>query len=104
MYAADHEGYQRAYGGPIGGDIATNLMPPLVPGHVEVRRLRLQAEQERQRRQGQGSAGRVRSAERLRTNISYRADRPKEKAVAESLQQSLAKVGIKLTTKPLPDG
>ncbi len=38
------------------------------------------------------------------TNIAYRADRPKEKAVAESLQQSLAKVGIKLTPKGYPTG
>ena len=38
------------------------------------------------------------------TNISYRAERPKEKATAESLQQSLARVGIKLTLKPLPAG
>ena len=38
------------------------------------------------------------------TNISYRAERPKEKAAAESLQQSLAKVGIKLTLKPYPPG
>jgi hypothetical protein len=29
--------------------------------------------------------------------MAYRAERPKEKAVAESMQQSLAKVGIKLT-------
>jgi len=36
------------------------------------------------------------------TNISYRAERPKEKAAAESLQQSLGKVGIKLTIKPYP--
>jgi peptide/nickel transport system substrate-binding protein len=36
------------------------------------------------------------------TVITYRADRPKEKAVAEGLQQSLAKVGIKLTLKPFP--
>ena len=38
------------------------------------------------------------------TNMSYRAERPKEKATAESLQQSLAKVGIKLTLKPYPQG
>ena len=25
MYAADQTGYQTAYGGPAGGDIATNL-------------------------------------------------------------------------------
>ena len=37
------------------------------------------------------------------TKMAYRAERPKEKATAESLQQSLAKVGIKLTLTPLPD-
>jgi peptide/nickel transport system substrate-binding protein len=38
------------------------------------------------------------------TNMAYRAERPKEKATAESLQQSLARVGIKLTLKPYPQG
>ena len=38
------------------------------------------------------------------TNISYRAERPTEKAVAEELQQSLAKVGIKLTINAVPAG
>ena len=32
-------GYQRAYGGDAGGDIATNLLPPLIPGCREVRPL-----------------------------------------------------------------
>lgn len=36
------------------------------------------------------------------TNYSYRSERPAEKAAAESLQQSLAKVGIKLTLKGFP--
>ena len=36
--------------------------------------------------------------------MAYRAERPKEKATAESLQQSLARVGIKLTLKPYPQG
>ena len=38
------------------------------------------------------------------TNMAYRAERPKEKATAESLQQALGRVGIKLTLKPLPAG
>ena len=38
------------------------------------------------------------------TNVSYRAERPKEKATAEALQQSLGRVGIKLTLKPFPVG
>ena len=32
LFAADKTGYQRAYGGTIGGDIATSLLPPLIPG------------------------------------------------------------------------
>jgi peptide/nickel transport system substrate-binding protein len=38
------------------------------------------------------------------TNMAYRSDRPKEKAEAESLQQSLARVGIQLTLKGYPTG
>ena len=33
-YAADRTGYQTAYGGPLaGGDIATTLLPPMIPGY-----------------------------------------------------------------------
>jgi peptide/nickel transport system substrate-binding protein len=38
------------------------------------------------------------------TGISYRAERPKEKATAEALQQSLSRAGIKLEIKPYPSG
>ena len=38
------------------------------------------------------------------TSISYRAERPKEKATAESLQQSLARVGHQADLKPYPQG
>ena len=36
------------------------------------------------------------------TNISYRIERPLEKATAEAFQQQLAKIGIKLTPKGFP--
>jgi peptide/nickel transport system substrate-binding protein len=36
------------------------------------------------------------------TNISYRIERPKEKASAEAFQQQMAKIGIKLTPKGYP--
>ena len=36
MYAMDHTGYQTAYGGPFaGGDLATTLLPPNIPGHAD---------------------------------------------------------------------
>jgi len=100
-YATDRASYQQAYGGSIGGDIATNLLPPVIPGAKAFDPYpssghtgdEAKAKQELQAcNQPNGFS----------TNISYRAERPREKATAESLQQSLAKVGIKLTIKPYP--
>ncbi|MFG1605905.1 ABC transporter substrate-binding protein [Actinoplanes sp. NPDC049265] len=103
-FAADKTGYQTAYGGPLaGGDIATTLMPPAVPGY---QKFDLYPSQD-----GKGDVAKAKEAlaacgqpSGFETNISYRAERPKEKATAEALQQSLARVGIKLTLKPFPQG
>jgi peptide/nickel transport system substrate-binding protein len=103
-FGADHTGYQNAYGGPAGGDIATNLLPPLIPGAQKFDLYNM----------GSKPTGDIDSAKKalqacgqpngFSTNISYRAERPREKALAESLQQSLARIGIKLTLKPYPQG
>jgi peptide/nickel transport system substrate-binding protein len=105
MYAADKTGYQTAYGGPLaGGDIATSLMPPIIPGYQKTDEFP----------DGTGNTGDATKAKAaltacgmpngFSTNIAYRSDRPKEKATAEALQQSLQKVGIKLTLKGYPTG
>jgi len=104
-YAVDHEGYQRAYGGPVGGgDIATNLLPPQIPGAQKIDLYNF----------GSKPNGDVDSAKQelqqcgqpngFETNVSYRAERPKEKATAESMQQALQRVGIKLNLKAFPQG
>ncbi|MEV7621890.1 ABC transporter substrate-binding protein [Actinoplanes sp. NPDC089786] len=103
-FAADKTGYQTAYGGPLaGGDVATTLMPPIVPGY---QKFDLYPSQD-----GKGDVEKAKAAlaacgqpAGFETNIAYRAERPKEKAAAESLQQSLGRVGIKLTLKPFPQG
>jgi peptide/nickel transport system substrate-binding protein len=104
-YAADKTSYQSAYGGPLaGGKIATGLMPPQIPGYQQLNVWPDGAD-------NKGDAAKAKEAltacgqpSGFATNISYRAERPKEKAVAEALQQSLGKVGIKLTLKPFPTG
>ena len=103
-FAADKVGYQTAYGGPLGGgDIATTIMPPTIPGY---KKFDLYPSAD-----GKGDVDKAKAAltacgqpSGFETNIAYRAERPKEKATAESLQQSLARVGIKLTLKPFPQG
>ncbi len=102
-YAADKTGYQRSYGGATGGQIATNLMPPVIPGA-----------QQFDDYASPNNAGDVAKAKDqltqcgqpngFTTGLSYRAERPKEKATAESLQQSLAKAGITVQLKPYPTG
>jgi peptide/nickel transport system substrate-binding protein len=104
LYAADHEGYQRAYGGPIGGDIATNMMPPLVTGAVKFDDYGFETDKNGNVDKAKDELKQCGQPNGFPMNISYRADRAKEKAVAETLQQSLKKAGIILTTKPYPTG
>jgi len=103
-FATDKVAYQNAFGGPLaGGKIATNLMPPLIPG-----------QQSFDTYATPNNSGDVAKAKEqltacgkpdgFETNISFRPERPKEKAAAEAMQQSLSKVGIKLTLKPYPAG
>ncbi|MDQ4032739.1 MAG: ABC transporter substrate-binding protein, partial [Actinomycetota bacterium] len=101
LYATDRTGYQRAYGGATGGEIATNLLPPVIPG---AQRFDLYPSPN-----NTGDIAKARDElaqcgqpNGFTTGISYRAERPKEKATAEALQQSLARAGIKLEIKPYP--
>src|SRR5690242_10268356 len=103
LYAVDKTGYQRAYGGATGGEIATSLLPPVIPGSEKFDTYPTP-----------NNAGDVDKAKDelnqcgqpngFTTGISYRAERPKEKATAEALQQSLSRAGIKLEIKPYPSG
>lgn len=101
LYAADRTGYQRAYGGATGGEIATNLLPPVIPGaqrfdlYPSPKHLGDIAKAKDELAQCGHPNG-------FPTGISYRAERPKEKATAEALQQSLARAGITLEIKPYP--
>ncbi|MBB2985903.1 ABC transporter substrate-binding protein [Terracoccus luteus] len=102
VLAYDKTGYQRAYGGKTGGDIATSLMPPNVPGHEDIDLYDFKAKPQGDPDAAKAALAKCGQPNGFDMNISYRAERPKEKAVAESLQQSLAKVGINLSIKSFP--
>ncbi|MFC7530347.1 ABC transporter substrate-binding protein [Actinoplanes sp. GCM10030250] len=104
-YAADRTGYQTAYGGPLaGGDIATSVLPPMIPGYQKVDLYSAGADNTGDVDKAKEALAACGQPNGFETSISYRSERPKEKAAAESLQQSLARVGIKLTLKPFPQG
>ncbi len=99
LYAADKTGYQRALGGATGGDIASSLLPPLIPGYQKVDFYGAGTKPEGDVEKAKQALAACGQPSGFATNISYRSDRPKEKLTAESLQASLGKVGIKLTIK-----
>ena len=101
-YASDKLAYQNAYGGPPGGDIATGLLPPLIPGAEKFDLYPAGADNKGDVTKAKDELTQCGQPSGFATNFAYRAERPKEKATAEGLQQSLAKVGIKVTLKPFP--
>jgi peptide/nickel transport system substrate-binding protein len=102
LYAADKQGYQRAYGGDNGGDIATSMMPTQIPGWREIDLYNAKSKPTGDEAKAKEELTACGKPEGFSTVISYRAERPKEKATAEALQQSLQKVGIKTELKGFP--
>ncbi len=103
MYAMSPTSYQRAYGGEFaGGEIATTLMPPQIPGYQDFDLYDVKSNPNGQVDKAKESLKAC--GQDIDVNMAYRAERPKEKATAEAFQQSLAKAGIKVTPKPLPEG
>jgi peptide/nickel transport system substrate-binding protein len=100
-YATDHNSLLAAFGGPFGGDIVTNLQPPIMPG------VRTFDPYPSANHAGDITAARSQLSQcghpaGFATTIAYRAEWPREKAAAEAMQQSLSRVGIKLTLKSFP--
>jgi peptide/nickel transport system substrate-binding protein len=102
MYAADKEGYLRAYGGANGGEIATNMMPRMIPGFKQIDLYDAKSKPNGDLDKAKAELKECGHPDGFSTNLSYRAERDAEKATAEALQQSLAKVGIKLELKAYP--
>lgn len=101
-YAMDRTAYQTAYGGALaGGEPAHTLMLPSTPGYEKFNlyptkddKGDLDKAKDELQQCGQPNG--------FETNISYRVERPFEKATAEAFQQQLGKVGIKVTPKGFP--
>ena len=102
MFAADRVANQTAYGGPLaGGDIATNVMPPPIVGQEKFD-LYASPDNKGDVEKAKQALAACGQPDGFSTTMTYRSDRPREKALAEAMQQALARVGIKLTLKGFP--
>ena len=100
MYGMDHTSYQTAYGGPFaGGELATTVLPPQIPGYKQFDLYPAGDDNKGDVDQAKAELEQCGQPDGFETTMSYRSDRPKEKATAEAFQQALDRIGIKLTLK-----
>ncbi|MCW2762852.1 MAG: extracellular solute-binding protein family 5 [Marmoricola sp.] len=105
MYAMSPTSYQNAYGGKFaGGEVASTVLPPMIPGYEDFDLYGVKDNPNGQPDKAKESLKACGQPDGFETTMAYRTERAKEKATAEGFQDSLGKVGIKLTLKPLPEG
>ncbi|TNY37438.1 ABC transporter substrate-binding protein [Thermomonospora catenispora] len=104
VWATNRDALWRAYGGDVGGELATSIMPPTVVGREKGTDHFTKAEKgyTGDVEQAKAALQRCGKPNGFETTMVYRSDRDKEKAVAEAMQQSLARVGIKLNLQGYP--
>ena len=94
-YAANKTNYQDAYGGPIGGQIASTVANPSVVGYKSFDLYGATTDPGGNAAKAKQELAACGQPNGFSTGITYRSDRPKEVAAAQALQASLGQVGIK---------
>jgi peptide/nickel transport system substrate-binding protein len=103
-YAADKTSLQRAYGGKTGGEIATNILPPTISGAQQFNLYPPGPDNKGDLDKAKAALTACGQPNGFTTTMAFRADRQKEKASAEAMQQALKRVGITLNLKGFPAG
>jgi peptide/nickel transport system substrate-binding protein len=101
-YAASKTEYQDAYGGPIGGNIASTVSPPNTVGWKSFDLYGATSNPGGDMAKAKSELQACGQPNGFSTGITYRSDRPKEVATAQALQASLGQVGIKLSLHGYP--
>lgn len=114
VYAADRDAIWRAFGGDLGGEFATSIMPPNIAGREapenayafddEIKASELKPGYKGDVEKAKEALEKCGKADGFDTTMLFRSDRPKEKDVAEAMQQGLKRVGINLSLKGYPAG
>jgi peptide/nickel transport system substrate-binding protein len=104
-YAVDKTTQQNAYGGPVaGGDIASTTLPPNIVGYTKFDQYEATTQVHGDQAKAKAELAKCGQPNGFSIGLSFRSDRPKEKAAAEGIQQALAKVGINVNLQGFPAG
>lgn len=103
-YAANKTLLQNAYGGSVGGDIASTVLPPTVQGYQQYDLYEASSQPGGDTAKAKQELAACGKPNGFSFNITARSDRPKEVASAQALQQALGQVGIKVQIQTYPSG
>ncbi|MFV2195364.1 ABC transporter substrate-binding protein [Nocardiopsis sp. LOL_012] len=104
MYAANRDSMHRAWGGTLGGDIATNFLPPAIPGSDPELDLYPSEDNTGDLEAAQGKLEECGMPEGFETTIAAREGRDNDIQTAEALQEALSRVGIEADIETYPAG
>ncbi|GAA3030107.1 ABC transporter substrate-binding protein [Streptosporangium longisporum] len=104
QYATDKTATQAPWGGPLGGEIGSTAMTPTTVGYKPFDLYPNGADHKGDLAKAKEHLTACGQPNGFETNIAVRGDRVKEVQVAEALQASLDRVGIKTTIKKYPSG
>ncbi len=103
VYAMNPTSYQNAYGGKFaGGEIATTMLPPMIPGYEDFDLYGVKDNPNGQADKAKEALEACGKPDGFEINMGFRSERPQEKATAEAFQEALGKVGIKVTPEAVP--
>jgi peptide/nickel transport system substrate-binding protein len=103
-YAANKNTLLDAYGGPLGGEIASTAMPPNIVGYKSFDLYKAKSDPNGDITDAKAQLKLCGHPNGFTTGMAYRSDRPRETAAAQALQASLKSVGINLTLHGFPSG
>ncbi|MEU0937782.1 ABC transporter substrate-binding protein [Embleya sp. NPDC005971] len=104
QYAVNKAQMQRAVGGEVGADIATNLMPPTLAGSKVADMYPNGEKHTGDVAKAKDELKQCGKPDGFSTILTARSNRPKEVAGATSVQNALEKVGIKIEIRQYPSG
>ncbi|MEU3309260.1 ABC transporter substrate-binding protein [Nocardiopsis sp. NPDC055551] len=102
MYAVDRDSMWRAWGGEPGGDIATNLLPPAIPGSNPESNLYPSEDGKGDLDAAQTKLDACGEEDGFSTTLAVRAENDNEVQTAESVKEALARVNIDVTIESYP--
>jgi peptide/nickel transport system substrate-binding protein len=101
-YAADKAADQTAYGGPVGGDIASTVLPPGLTGYQKFDLYETATYPHGDLARARAELAACGQPDGFSTTMAFGADIPKDTFAAAAEQQALSRVGIKVTLQGYP--